>query len=254
VAVSQCRQNDKEFYQYETTPAELAEMWGVTKQAVYKIAKQTCKELMGIVITIPQGAKGFKMRHLFEKCDYDDDAVLTFKLHSEMTDLLLGLKRDFSKPLVWDFMKMRSPYSMALWHYFQKEMHSFKPMMSSPIVFDVTLEELRRVTGCEDKLKQIGEFKKRVLDKALVEIQKNCCVRISYDNLKKGRKVVGFRFTAENVWGTVTPDNMSHQMQKRMRKADLVRREAEGTITPEEYDELQELILELDQMTIEDFC
>jgi plasmid replication initiation protein len=254
VAVSQCRQNDKEFYQYETTPAELAEMWGVTKQAVYKVAKQTCKELMGIVITIPQGAKGFKMRHLFEKCDYDDDAVLTFKLHSEMTDLLLGLKRDFSKPLVWDFMKMRSPYSMALWHYFQKEMHSFKPMMSSPIVFDVTLEELRRVTGCEDKLKQIGEFKKRVLDKALVEIQKNCCVRISYDNLKKGRKVVGFRFTAENVWGTVTPDNMSHQMQKRMRKADLVRREAEGTITSEEYDELQELILELDQMTIEDFC
>lgn len=40
--------------------------------------------------------------------------------------------------------------------------------------------------------------------------------------------------------------------QKRMRKADLVRREAEGTITPEEYDELQELILELDQLTIED--
>ena len=253
VAVSQCRQNDNEFYQYETTPAELAEMWGVSRQAVYKIAKQTCKELMGIVITLPNGAKGFKMRHLFEKCDYDNDAVLTFKLHYEMTNLLLGLKKDFSKPLVWDFMKMRSPYSMALWHYFQKEMHSFKPMMSSPIMFDASLEELRKVTGCENKLKQLSQFKERVLDKALVEIKKNCWVKITYENIKRGRTVVGFRFLCESIFGTIDPETMPPRLQKITRKADLTRKKAEGTITPEEFDELQELILELEQMTIEDY-
>lgn len=252
VAVSQCRQSDKEFYEYQTTPAELAEMWGVSRQAVYQVAKKTCKELMQIVITLPNGNKGFKMRHLFEKCNYDDDAVLTFKLHNEMTDLLLGLKKDFSKPLVWDFMKMRSPYSMALWHYFQKEMHSFKPMMTQCFEFDVSLEDLRKITGTENKLKQVGQFKERVLDKALVEIKKNCWVDITYTNIKRGRTVTGFRFTAKNIMGFMKVEDMPYRLQKRMRKAELVRKKADRSITLEEFDELQELELDLGQLSLED--
>lgn len=252
VAVSQCKRNDKEFYEYETTPAELAEMWGISRQEVYQVAEKICKELMQIVITIRTGKKAFKMRHLFEKCNYDDDAKLTFKLHNEMTDLLLGLKKDFSKPLVWDFMKMRSPYSMALWHLFQKEMKSFKPMMTQRIEFDISLEELRAVTGTENKLKQVGEFKKRVLDKALKEIKRNCWVNITYDNIKRGRTITGFRFTAESVWGYMNVDDMPFRMQKRMRKADLIRKRASVGLDPDEQEELLDLMADLDQLTLED--
>ncbi len=252
VAVSQCKQNDKELYEYETTPAELAEMWGIDRSNVYREADKITTELMKIVITLRTGKKSFQKRHLFEKCNYDDDAKLTFKLHNEMTDLLLGLKKDFSKPLVWDFMKMRSPYSMALWHLFQKEMKSFKPMMTQRIEFDISLEELRAVTGTEKKLKQIGQFKERVLDKALKEIKRNCWVNITYDNIKRGRTVTGFRFTAESVWGYMDVSDMSFRMQKRMRKADLIRKRADIGLDPDEQEELLDLMADLDQLTIED--
>ena len=252
VAVSQCRKNDKEFYEYETTPAELAEMWGISRQEVYQVAEKICKELMQIVITIRTGKKAFKMRHLFEKCNYDDDAVLTFKLHSEMTDLLLGLKKDFSKPLVWDFMKMRSPYSMALWHLFQKEMKSFKPMMTQRIEFDISLDELRAVTGTEKKFKQVGQFKQFVLDKALKEIKRNCWVDINYTNIKRGRTITGFRFTAQSIWGYMDVSDMSFRMQKRMRKADLIRKRASVGLDPDEQEELLDLMADLEQLTIED--
>ena len=253
VAISQCRKGDKAFYTYETTPTELAEMWGVNRQQVYKVAKKICKELMKITIELPNGSKGFKMRHLFELCDYDDDSVLVFKLHEEMTSLLLGLKGDFSKPLVWDFMKMRSTYSMALWHLFQKEMHSFKPMMSAPIEFDLTLEELRRVTGTEHKFKQVGQFKAKVLDRAVIDIKRNCWVDITYENIKHGRFVTGFRFTAQNVFGSYKIEDLPPRMQKRMRKAQLVHKKSDGTLTPDEYDELQILICELDQLSFADY-
>lgn len=252
VAVSQCKQNDKELYEYETTPAELAEMWGIDRSNVYREADKITTELMKIVITLRTGKKSFQKRHLFEKCNYDDDAKLTFKLHNEMTDLLLGLKKDFSKPLVWDFMKMRSPYSMALWHLFQKEMKSFKPMMTQRIEFDISLEELRAVTGTEKKLKQIGQFKERVLDKALKEIKRNCWVNITYDNIKRGRTITGFRFTAESVWGYMDVSDMSFRMQKRMRKADLIRKRADIGLDPDEQEELLDLMADLDQLTIED--
>jgi plasmid replication initiation protein len=253
IAVSQCKRSDKEFYTYEISPTELAEMWGVNRQDVYMTAKKTCIELMTLLLDLSKKEKGFKLRHLFELCDYDDNKMLMFKLHADMTDLLLGLNGGFSKPLLWDFMRMRSRYSIAIWHLMQKEMRSFKPMMSAPIMFDLTLDDLRKVTGTEKKLKQISEFKSRVLDKALVEIKRNCWVDIKYDNIKQGRTVVGFRFTAQNVMGTMKIEDMPYRMQKQVRKAMLVRKKADGLITPDEYDELQALILELEQITWEDY-
>lgn len=253
VAISQCKKDDKEFYTHETTPTELAEMWDISRQQVYKVAKKICKELMGVTIELPNGVKGFKMRHIFELCDYDDDSILVFKLHREMTDMLLGLKKDFSKPLMWDFMRMRSKYSMALWHLFQREMHSFKPMMSAPIEFDLTLEELRKVTGTENKLKSLSEFKRFVLDKALVEIKRNCWVDISYKNIKRGRTVTGFRFTAQNIFGSYKIDDLEPRMQKRARRAQLINKKAAGALTADEFDELQILDCELGQISIEDY-
>lgn len=253
IAVSQCKCSDTQFYMYDTTPTELATMWGISRQEVYQVAKKTCKELMQIVITLPNGEKGFKMRHLFEKCDYDDSSVLTFKLHNEMTDLLLGLKKNFSKPLVWDFMRMKSPYSMAIWHLMQREMKSFKPMRSAPIMFEVSLEELRKVTGCQNKLKQLSEFKNRVLDKALAEIKKNCFVDVSYTNIKQGRTVVGFYFTAKSLFGSIDVENMSYRQQQKMRRTNLLKKKIDGNITVMELNELEELTEELSQMSLEDY-
>lgn len=254
IAISQCRKDDTEFYEYETTPRELAEMWGIDRSNVYRTADAITTELMKMIISVRPSAKSFKKRHLFETCDYDDNKTLKFKLHKEMSDLLLGIKRDYSQPMMWDFMKMRSSYSMAIWHLMQKEMKSFKPMMRSPIEFDLTLEELRRVTGCENKLKQIGQFKERVLDKAIEEIRRNCMVSISYTNVKRGRTITGFRFTAENVLGTMNIENISVRGQKYIRMGQLRQKEADNTITQKEYDELHSLILELEQMTLEDIA
>ncbi len=254
LAMAQCRATDKEFYEFETTPSELAELWGVDRSNVYREADPITTELMKIIITLRTGKKSFQKRHLFEKCVYDDSSVLTFKLHKEMTDLLLGLHKNFSKPLLYDFIKMRSPYSMALWHYFQKLMFSQKPkiVLEKPFEFDVSLEELRKITGTENKLKQIGQFKERVLDKALVEIKKNCCVDITYINIKRGRFVTGFRFTAVSALGYEKYSDLPPRKQKQLRKAELTRKKADKTITQKEFNELQELRLELDQITLED--
>lgn len=252
IAISQCQLHDKEFYEYETTPTELAEMWGISRTNVYREARRITDELMQILIHKEQG-KGFKTRHVFDTCDYDDDSKLKFKLHKEMTDLLLGLSGNFSKPLVWDFMRMKSTYSMAIWHCMQKEMKSFKPMMSAPMEFEMSLDELRAVTGTQNKLKQIGQFKQRVLEPAIKEIRTNCWVDISYTDIKDGRFIVGFRFTAKNMMGSINLDDLSYRQQKQVRKAMLVKKRADGTISPREYDELQSLILELDQITIEDY-
>lgn len=254
LALAQCKKGDPEFYQYEISPSELGEIWGVSRQSVYQQADAITDELMRLVIKVcEKSGKRFKKRHVFFTCDYDDDAKLTFMLHKDMTDMLLGVDKDFTKPLLWDFLRMRSPYSMAIWHLMQREMQSFKPMMARPIEFDLTLEELRQVTNTQNKLERLSQFKERVLDKAIREIRENCLVDIHYVYIKRGRTVTGFRFTAENFFGTVKPEELTLRERQRIRKAQLLHKRAIGIISPEEILELELLRNDLYQMTIEDF-
>lgn len=241
LAIAQCKKDDKEFKAYKTTPMEIAEMFGITRQAVYQTVDELTDELMRTFITIrPAEGKAFDKRHICERCSYSDTKVLEIQLHNDLADYLLGIKGDYSQPLMWDFMRMRSKYSIAIWHLLQREMHSHKPMINAPIEFDISLEELREVTNTKNKLKQIGEFKKKAMNKALEEIKENCFVKISYTDIKTGKTIVGFRFKVENLF-EVKPGQLTPKQKQIVRRAELVHKKADGTITPAECKELEEL-------------
>lgn len=250
VAISQCRQNDKNFYTYEISVKDFAELMNITPEAVYSEADKITDELLsGVLRVIPEGKKYFKKYSLFSMCEYEHDGVLRFKLNPDMTSFLLELKGDFSQPLLEDFMKMNSPYSMAIWHLMQREMHSHKPDLRNVIQFDLSLEELREVTGTQDKLKQLGEFKKRVFDKALREIDENCGVKITYENIKKGRTVVGFRCSAVSVYH-IDESKIPQKVKDRVRLGVLKIQSKQRELTPEEQAEYELLVANSEQMEL----
>lgn len=202
LAISQVRRTDKEFFEYSISPKDFAKLMDIKPSNVYQEAEKICKSLrpIGITCDISTGKKKRTREYsLFSYIEYGEDSSITFKLNHDMTDFLLDLKKNFTQPLLQDFLKMNSTYSMAIWHLFQREMHSKKPShdAESNMVFDLSLEELREVTGATDKLKQISQFKERILDKAIREIKDNCSVIVTYENIKVGRTVIGFRFTAK---------------------------------------------------------
>lgn len=200
IAVSQCQKKDTEFYEYEITVQEFAELMGIATTHVYQEADALTDELMRGFIKIQEnGDRSWRKYQLFDMCEYTSSGSIHFEISKQMTDFFLNLTGNFSQPLLHDFLKMRSPYSMAVWHLMQMKMKSKKPGITKTMGFDISLAELRKVTGCEDKLKQVGEFKKRVLDKAIREIFECAGVKITYQNIKVGRVVEGFRFFAEGI-------------------------------------------------------
>lgn len=195
VALSQCQMNDRNFFEYSISAVDFANLMGIDPSHVWGEADELTDELMhGFIKYMPPGKKNFEKFQLFKMCKYED-SVLHFELSEDMTPVMLNLKQDFTQPLLKDFMHMRSNYSIEIWHLMQKEMQSKKPG-TDKIEFYISLEELRKITGTQNKLKQLGEFKNRVLDKALREIKDNCGTVITYKNRKQGRSVVGFDFTA----------------------------------------------------------
>lgn len=196
LAISQCRKDDTKFYTFSISAKDFANLVGVTADDVYNTADKISCELMKGYIEVGSG-RNWEKYSLFSKCSYKQ-GVLTFKLNPDMTSFLLQLKGDFTQPLLQDFMHMRGTYTMAVWHLMQREMKSRKPGIGEMILFDLSFEELREVTGTQKKLKQVCNFKERVLDKAIKDIADNCGVIITYDNITEGRRVIGFHFCARS--------------------------------------------------------
>lgn len=200
IAVSQSKKTDTEFFEYEIGVKEFADLMGIAPTHVYQEADALTDELMrGFVKIQEKDSKSWRKYQLFDMCEYTENGSIRFEISKQMTDFLLNLTGNFSQPLLHDFLKMRSPYSMAIWHLMQREMKSKKLGVTATTGFDLTLKELRQVTGTEDKFKSISHFKQKVLDKAIREIFDCAGVKISYDNIKIGKKVTGFRFFAEGV-------------------------------------------------------
>lgn len=250
IAIAQCRKNDKDFFTYDISIKEFAELMNVTPEAVYTEADGITDELMsGVLRVIPEGKKYFKKYALFSMCEYEHDGVLRFKLNRDMTDFLLELKGNFTQPLLEDFLKMKSPYSMAIWHLMQREMQSKKPGVTNEIEFDLSIEELREVTGTQEKFKQIGELKRFVFDKALREIDENCGVKITYENIKKGRIIVGFHCSAESIYH-IDESKIPQKVKDRARLGNLRIAQKQRELTPEEQEEYDLLVANSEQMEL----
>lgn len=239
LAISQCKKSDKEFYEYAISAKDFAEMMGIDESNIYRDGRKITGRLMGLSLDCDLYGQGYEQYGLFSKCTYKKkDGIIRFKLNPDMTNFFLNLKKDFSQPLLEDFVHMNSPYSMAIWHLMQREMHSKKPSITQTIEFDLTLAELRSVTGTESKLRQIGQFKERVLDKAIREIRDNCGVVVTYTNIKDSRTIVGFHFTAiqeHHIDEATIPEHIKRQVEEGKRRiaAEQQKRGIVPTLIPE---------------------
>ena len=100
-----------------------------------------------------------------------------------------GAEEFFTKYLLEQTAAMDSNYSVRLYELLVQ----WKQAKKTP-VFE--LEKFRSQLGLEsDEYQTMSNFKKRVLNLAVEEINEKSDLNVSYTQKKKGRKIVGFSFT-----------------------------------------------------------
>ena len=62
------------------------------------------------------------------------------------------------------------------------------------ITVDLTIQEIREACDCEEKYQKISQFRLRVLDVAVKEIQRTTTYEVSYSPIKNGRNIDAVRF------------------------------------------------------------
>jgi len=186
----------------------------------YSFLEKTSKNLQTRVVEIPTGISGRRSTiNLFHKVTYlDNEGKVIIQLHSDIKPYLLQLKSRFTKYESRFIYKLKSKYSIKFYEFIKSQMGLMNKKEYIELQF--TVEKLKEILDIEgSKFKQIGELKKRVIEKIKVEITKDTDIKIKVKEIKEGRTIIGF-----NIEGILKKDLGEEEVE--FKKGDL--------FTPEE--------------------
>ena len=131
-----------------------------------------------------------------------DYAVIRFA--PEILPFITDLKKNFTQYQLNDILHLKNKYAVSMYRWFTMNYRQYEYYASSgkrredqiekyanP---EITLEELRKLTGTEKKYSAFYDVRRYIIDPICNEITKHTKYNITYDRIKSGRKVVAIKF------------------------------------------------------------
>ncbi|MDG9950903.1 replication initiation protein [Acinetobacter ursingii] len=169
------------------TSEDFARECGIKTNSAYSQMEEASKSLLRRYFSYTSDNKkkiycNWVIRTIYEhgaiSICFPDEVLLMLKKFDKLNpytkykkDIVLSLKKD---------------YSFDLYHLAKK----YQAMGS----FQISIDELFEQLGLPESYRRIGNLKDRVLKPSLEEITANTDIELTYENVKQGRSVVGFKF------------------------------------------------------------
>lgn len=175
----------------EVTASQFADLSEIDTHSAYKQLKTASRKLM-------------KRTFVYEDKDGDDTEV-QWVIRSKyangyvsmyFTDEVIHLLKVFdslnpyTKYLKEHVLSLKLTYSIDLYHLAKK----YQGMGG----FTMSLDDYRKELGTPKSYARINNLKDNAVDAPIKEINENTDINLSYENIKRGRQVVGFKFTVKN--------------------------------------------------------
>ncbi len=166
--------------------------FGVERQTAYESLKKAVLGLFeakwGYRFVNSKGNIEVAYERFTQSAKYiENEATVKFMFANAIIPMLVELERNFTSYEIAQVAHLQSRYAMRLYECLIR----FKASKT----LTITLEELRFRFGLLDtEYKVMSDFKKRVLDMAVKDINANTDITVSYDQHKQGRTITGFTF------------------------------------------------------------
>ena len=203
LAIMQVKPDDEEFSPYVFHIPVLADTLGISSSNVYRDIENLCNEILENPVKFKRtninkktGRKDIKWAGIpwVKRCEYDTGTGYGYiKLNDELKPFLLGLKKYYTQYVGDDLMAMKSNYSARVLEILLSKINiKIIPREGIHVILDV--EELKESLDVESKYTKFGNFRQKVLDVAVNEINKATHYTISYEYIKEKNKVVSLNF------------------------------------------------------------
>lgn len=196
-AIMQVVRDDEELKPYVITIKELSDLLGIPKSNIYRDVEDITDDILKNPVYVRDVKNGKTVRFIkipwVSRCEYKADVGIALKLNEELKPFLVSLKEHYTQYILGEVLAMRSVYAIRIFEILQSKMMSDGvPSNGAHVILSV--QELRECCDCEDKYLAFGDFRKRVVDKAVSEINRVTYYDLSYTYQKRGKSVVSIDF------------------------------------------------------------
>lgn len=170
--------------------------FGVTRQVAYRMLKQAVMGLYraewGYRYINNKGNKVVAYERFTQSAKYvEAEATVKFMFANAIIPFLVELEKRFTTYEIEQITQLSSQYAMRLYEFFMQNLDK----KSGKGWLDISLDELRFRFGLlPAEYNRMGDFKKGVLDLAMSQINEKTDLTATYEQRKKGRTIVGFKF------------------------------------------------------------
>lgn len=131
---------------------------------------------------------------------------IVFQLSAFLEPYLLELKENFTKYELINVLALKGKFSIRLYELFKSYLWKKG--------FTMELEDIKKLLHCEN-YKTYKDFRVRVLDYSIKEINEYTDLEIRYKPIKAGKKVVKIQFTIKEKLGVqMTWDSLMNQIER----------------------------------------
>lgn len=202
-AIMQIRPEDEEFAPYILKISELAEFLGISKSNLYRDIDKITDEISknDVQFKVIKGNRE-RCRKIpwVSYCDYDTYKGVAIKLNPELKPYLLSLQKNYNQYAFEDISNIHSVYSIRIFELIQSHI-LVKMIPEEGLFIDIPIKTIREALDCEDSYERISNFKEKVLDIAMRDINDYTMFSVSYKCLKEhGRAFDTVRFYVNMVY------------------------------------------------------
>lgn len=175
---------------YEINVQKFAEMFGIDTDRMYHVLKETLADRMfNRSMTIDKEGSKKRRYHLVKYIDYDDNhGTLEIHFDEEIKPFVHQLKNNYTSYHLEQVSRLKSAFSIR---FYEWSLDRLRKNKGKPTQFFLTIQEIKERLDIESKYKLYSDLKKRVIEKAITEINEEhlCNLKIRYEEIKKGRSV-----------------------------------------------------------------
>ncbi len=193
LAIMQISPNDSDFKPYVVSVKDLAKLIGMNPDNLYREAKAVKNDILenhvDVYDDVEEEFKGYSWALV---CEYKKKVGFAIVLNPLLKPFLVGLRDNYTLYPFLDVKQLTSTYGIRIYELIMSYIIGDIPKNGCHV--RINLDDLRLACDCEDKLVQIGQFKEKVVDKAIADINEHGSLEISYTDIKKGNTIVAFDF------------------------------------------------------------
>lgn len=188
---------DVDFKEMLIPTSKLVELFGGNTWYLNNL-ERICEKIFQTIIKIRPADGGFELYHLFRKLKYVPREGLYLQFDELMRPYILDLfqSKGYTKLNVKYLFCLSSPYAVRLLELLLQYQNVKIFKAGKEIKRTLTVEVLRFVLNVPEGAygDRIDNFRARVLDVSIKEINKRTPYIIRYTTIKEGRRVVAFEF------------------------------------------------------------